>query len=167
MKKTRNYFLAGTCFAALALLSACGGNDNANNATLDNSDTKVNTPNETVVPEDNGKGVGPVKDVEIKAWIDKDLAEKGEELFETKCTACHEISDKRKVGPGLLGVTDRRKPEWIMNMILNPENMIKEDPTAKKLYEEILTPMANQGLTQDEAREVLEYLRQQNQTKPS
>ncbi len=47
-----------------------------------------------------------------------------------------------------------------MNMILNPENMTKEDPIAKKLLQEYNgVQMTNQNLTQEEARAVLEYFR--------
>ena len=47
-----------------------------------------------------------------------------------------------------------------MNMILNPEQMVKEDPIAKQLLVDFnLSPMANQHLTQEEARSVLEYFR--------
>ena len=66
---------------------------------------------------------------------------------------------KRFVGPGLAVVTERRTPEWIMNMILNPEVMVAENPLAKKLLAEYLSPMANQSLTEDEARAILEYFR--------
>jgi cytochrome c len=58
-------------------------------------------------------------------------------------------------------VTERRTHEWIMNMILNPEQMIKEDPIAKKLLvESNMAVMANQNLKEDEARAILEYFRQ-------
>jgi hypothetical protein len=50
-----------------------------------------------------------------------------------------------------------------MNMITNPELMMKSDPIAKKLFEEILTPMANQNIGDEEARNILEYLRQNDQ----
>ena len=46
-----------------------------------------------------------------------------------------------------------------MNMILNPEQMIKEDPIAKAQLEEYGSIMLNQHLTEQQAREVLEYLR--------
>ena len=47
-----------------------------------------------------------------------------------------------------------------MNMILNPEIMLKEDQLAKDLFMEFNgAPMANQGLTQQEARAILEYFR--------
>jgi hypothetical protein len=47
-----------------------------------------------------------------------------------------------------------------MNMILNPDQMVKEDPLAKKLLMEYNgSPMANQNLTEEEARAVVEYFR--------
>ncbi|MFD2245152.1 c-type cytochrome [Pontibacter ruber] len=109
---------------------------------------------------DEGKGVGPVKTVEIGATIDEALANQGKSIFEGKCSACHQLSDQKVVGPGLAGVTERRKPEWIMNMIVNPEEMTKQDPTAKKLLAEHLTQMTNQNVTEQDARAILEYLRQ-------
>ncbi|MDH3321965.1 MAG: cytochrome c, partial [Flavobacteriaceae bacterium] len=58
--------------------------------------------------------------------------------------------------------TERRSPEWIMNMILNPEVMVVENETAKQLLIEYSAPMANQSLTEDEARAILEYFRTKN-----
>ena len=109
------------------------------------------------------KGIGPISSVEL-AEIDPALAKTGEEVFTAKCSACHKI-EKRFVGPALRGVTERRSPEWIMNMILNPDQMTKENPTAKKLLSEYLTQMANQNLSHDEARAVLEYFRTQTSEK--
>ncbi len=109
------------------------------------------------------KGVGPITSVEL-GEIDPKLAKTGEEVFVAKCSACHKIN-KRFVGPALMDVTKRRSPEWIMNMILGPEKMIKENATAKKLLAEYMTQMANQNLTQDEARSVLEYFRTQTSDK--
>ncbi len=59
----------------------------------------------------------------------------------------------------MLGVTEKRKPEWIMNMILNPDGMLKDDEEAKKLLAEFAAPMANQNLTEEQARAILEYFR--------
>ena len=105
-------------------------------------------------------GIGPVKSVEL-AEIDPELAAEGKTIFEAKCSACHKM-DKRYIGPSLIGITSRRGPEWIMNMILNPEGMVAEDPVARQLLMEYAAPMANQSLTRDEARKILEYFR----TKP-
>jgi len=103
------------------------------------------------------KGVGPITNVDL-AEIDDALVSKGKILFEIKCSACHKV-EKRFVGPAIRGVIQRRSPEWIMNMILDPDKMIKENPAAKQLLAEYLAPMANQSLTQEEARAILEYFR--------
>ncbi len=90
--------------------------------------------------------------------VDLNLAKKGEELFNIKCSACHKL-EERYVGPSLKGITKRRTPEWIMNMILNPEEMTKKDPIAQKLLEEYLTQMVAQVKDTSEARAILEYFR--------
>ena len=105
------------------------------------------------------KGVGPITSVELGASVDQALADKGKAIYDAKCTACHKPTEKF-IGPAPKGILDRRSPEWVMNMILAPEKMVKEDPIAKKLLMEFNgSPMANQHLTQDEARAVLEYFR--------
>ncbi len=105
----------------------------------------------------NDIGIGPVKEITLSD-IDQGRVKLGNDLFILKCSSCHKI-DKRFVGPALYGVIDRRSPEWIMNMILNPEEMVNKNTIAKELFLEYLSPMANQSLNQDEARSILEYLR--------
>lgn len=107
--------------------------------------------------DDETIGIGPVKKVELGA-VDKALGEKGKIIFEQKCIACHKL-DSKLVGPPLKDVTKRRKPEWIMNMILNPEQMTKENTTAKQLFGQYLTQMTFQNVSQDDARAILEYFR--------
>ncbi len=91
--------------------------------------------------------------------IDHAMAEKGKTTYDVKCQACHSTGENRVVGPGWKGVTTRRKPEWIMNMIMNVDVMLSEDPEAQKLLEECLVRMPNQNLSKDEARQVLEFMR--------
>ncbi|MGV6846206.1 MAG: c-type cytochrome [Lutibacter sp.] len=148
--------------ALVIAVSSCGGNDK--------KEVKKEAPAKEVVKEvvkENAKadpmddkGVGPITSVTL-GEIDEALAEKGHQIFKAKCTACHKIG-KRYIGPALKGVTQRQSPEWIMNMILNPEKMIVENETAKELLKEFSAPMANQHLTEDEARAVLEYFRTKN-----
>lgn len=114
--------------------------------------------------EDDGLGFGPVKSVTIPAEIDEQLAAEGLKHFEAKCTACHKFAPDKYVGPGLAGVTKRRKPEWIMNMILNPQEMTQRDPVAKGLFETYLTQMTNQNVTEPEARSMYEYFRKMDAT---
>ena len=137
-----------------AVITSCGGESK--------KEEKVATPVEeqkAVVETDpmKDKGVGPITSVTL-GEIDQKMADEGKAVFLAKCSACHKIS-KRVVGPALVGVTTRRSPEWIMNMILNPEKMVAENPIAKKLLAEYVAPMANQNLTEAEARLILEYFR--------
>lgn len=105
------------------------------------------------------KGVGPINSVILGETVDQELASQGKTVYESKCTACHK-PDQRFIGPAPKGIFERRSPEWVMNMILNPEGMVKEDPIARKLLMEFNgAPMANQNLTEEEARAVLEYFR--------
>ncbi len=105
------------------------------------------------------KGIGPVSEVDISGEIDSTMVEAGKEIYETKCIACHNINEKM-IGPPQKGILDRRSPEWVMNMILNSEEMIKKDPIAKKLLAEYNNvPMVSQQLTEEDARKVLEYFR--------
>lgn len=128
------------------------------------SPSESSSPESAEAAEDNGKGIGPVTSVDIPKNIDHQMATEGHALFETKCTACHNPTSEKKVGPGLKGVSQRRKPEWIMNMILNPSEMTQKDPTAHELLGTYMAQMANQSLTQEEARKVYEFFRE-NDTK--
>ncbi len=105
------------------------------------------------------KGVGPVTSLELPAEINTEMAAHGADIYTKMCTACHR-PDKKFIGPAPKGIFERRSPEWIMNMILNPENMIQNNQEAKELLAEFNgAPMANQNLTMEEARAVLEYFR--------
>ena len=103
-------------------------------------------------------GIGPIKSALQLGPVDKALAEEGAKAFEIKCTACHRL-DERYVGPPLRNVTQKRTPEYIMNMILNPDEMVKSHPEARKMLAEYLAPMTNQNLKPEEARAILEYFR--------
>jgi len=139
------------------LFDACSGNgsnsDNSESKSQNNTTSKPDSDNPL-----NNKGIGPVKSVTL-GQLDESMADEGAKIYQAKCTACHKPEEKF-IGPAPKGILDRRSPEWIMNMILNPEVMIKNDPIAKQLLVEFnLAPMANQHLTQEEARKVLEYFR--------
>ena len=143
--------------AALVLsmsILGCGNEKSEGNT----AQPEPNAEQEKVVSDPKtDKGVGPVTSITL-GEIDPALVEQGKVLFTSKCSACHKI-DKRFVGPPLKGVTEKRTPEWIMNMILNPDKMVVENEEAKKLLAEFLSPMANQSLKEEEARAILEYLR--------
>lgn len=139
---------------AVAIMSSCG----SDGKKKDKAETPKEAEKEVVeIDPMKDKGIGPISSITL-GEIDEAMAAEGKEVFKAKCSACHKMS-KRFVGPGLAGVTERRTPEWIMNMILNPEEMVEKNLAAKKLLEEYLSPMANQSLVEKEARAILEYFR--------
>lgn len=145
---------------ALSLASCGGDKSKQETPAVTNQEEKAPEAPANADPMSN-KGIGPIKSIEL-GEIDQAMVAEGEVVFKAKCTACHKIS-KKFVGPALKGVTERRSPEWIMNMTLNPEEMIQKDPIAKQLLLEANgAPMANQNLTEQEARQLLEYFRTKN-----
>ena len=105
------------------------------------------------------KGIGPVTKVVLEEEVNAQLAAEGAEIYNQMCTACHK-PDQKYIRPSPKGVLQRRSPEWVMNMMLNPTEMIEKDPIAKKLLIEYNgAPMANQNLSEEQARAVLEYFR--------
>ena len=151
-----------TSVLIIGLLTNCGGNDSSANGDAPAEPIEIYKPK----PKASPLGIGPVTEEVKLGEIDPAMAKQGEEVFTQMCTACHKL-DKRHVGPALSGVLERRNPAWVMNMILNPEVMVKEDPVAKELFAEYLSPMANQNLTQEQARAVVEYIRQYDQQSAS
>jgi mono/diheme cytochrome c family protein len=112
----------------------------------------------TLSPWEMEHGIGPVTTAIELAPLSKHEAEEGKVVFDQRCASCHK-ADERYVGPALGGVVGRRSPEYVMNMILNPSGMIRQHPEAKKLFATYLVEMPDQGLTPEQARHVVEYLR--------
>ncbi len=141
----------------LFVLSSCGGD--APKPEDANKPAPKSMIADEVDPMDN-IGVGPITSaITLPETIDDAMVAKGSEIYEAKCTACHKV-EKKFIGPAPKGIMERRNPTWIMNMILDPEKMTKEDPIAKALLIEYNgAPMANQSLTEEEARAILEYFR--------
>ncbi len=110
-------------------------------------------------------GLGPIKQKIALAGIDDAQATAGEAIFGTKCGACHKL-DERLVGPPLREVTKRRTPEYVMNMILNPDEMTHKHPVAMDLVKQYFTYMTFQNVTQSDARAILEYLRKSAEQAP-
>lgn len=119
---------------------------------------KSENPVEAIAAE--GKGIGPVTNVTLNTPLEEDRVKRGKAIYEMKCQACHRLDDQRVVGPGWKDVTKKRKPEWIMNMITNVDVMLDQDPEAQKLLELCLMRMPNQNVSVGDARDVLEFMRQ-------
>lgn len=148
--------IATVIILSVTLIAGCGGQGSGNQqSSHGESDASTNESGLTEFEMVNG--IGPVTEAVEITEIDAELAEKGEEIFETKCSACHKMNE-RYVGPSLGDVLDRRTPAYVMNMMLNPAEMVKKHPEARKRLAEFMTPMPNQNLQEEEARAVVEYL---------
>ena len=99
-------------------------------------------------------------EISITHPLNADWVEAGHEIYFLKCQACHKLTGEKLVGPGWLDVTHRRAPVWIMNMITNVDMMLDKDPEAQKLLELCLMRMPNQNMSIGDARDVLEFMRQ-------
>jgi mono/diheme cytochrome c family protein len=151
---------------AITIFISCGGKEKKK----ENFSYEKTVPTEQTAPavesvpaskrvDLSDKGIGPIKSLALVPEIDQAMATHGEDVFTKMCTACHR-PDKKFIGPAPTGILERRTPEWVMNMILNPEEMIQSNALAKDLLTEFNgAPMANQNLTVAEARAVLEYFR--------
>ena len=105
------------------------------------------------------QGIGPIKSMNFEAKINQALADEGAGIFKQKCTACH-MTDRKLIGPAMKGIYDRRSPAWVMNMILNPTEMLAKDEKAIALLKEYNNVMMlNQNLAQEETRALAEYFR--------
>lgn len=139
-------------------LASCGSGDNKTDgqATTSGSNSGTATDQSAEVHGSEIKSGEITLDHPLNAnWVSA-----GKSTYELKCQSCHKLTTDRLVGPGWKDVTKRRKPEWIMNMITNVEMMLDTDPEAQKLLEQCLVRMPNQNLSRDQAREVLEFMRE-------
>ncbi len=145
-------------FSLVACVCACAPDKPKNTEEFPEQSADKSAP-EAVITDPN-KGIGAVKNVTLNSPLEQDRVKRGLAIYEMKCSACHKLDEMRVVGPGWKGVTTRRKPEWIMNMITNVEVMLDKDPEAQKLLELCLTRMPNQNVSIGDARDVLEFMRQ-------
>ncbi|HJW30783.1 MAG TPA: c-type cytochrome [Saprospiraceae bacterium] len=145
----------------LVFLMACGGGASTGDGAKKNpysTDEKTASGNPSYDPA-RGEGKWSADNVKLNPTLDAAMAEAGGKVREVKCASCHKLTDEKLVGPGWKGVTSRHKPEWIMNFITNPDPMITKDPKMQAQLEICLVRMPNQNLTDDEARQILEFMR--------
>ena len=156
----KNIFL----LLAISIFISCGSKEEKKKGFEYNRTQKEVKKSTTVggseVPVDlSNKGIGPIETVDFSNPIDLEMVTLGENAFKQKCMACH-MANRKLIGPAMSGVYERRSPEWVINLLLNPTQMLKEDPVANALLKEYNNVMMlNQNLTQDEARAIAEYLR--------
>lgn len=140
--KKQNSFL--TVLFVSSVLVACGGSEESETGL---TDFQLNY------------GIGPVTErLDISDDLDMEMVAQGRQIFETVCIACHQL-DASISGPRLRNVTENREPEFIMNFILNPGEMREKHPVGQELDEEYTINMLDMGVSREDARAIVEYLR--------
>jgi cytochrome c551/c552 len=137
-------------------MAACGGNNTEEKQVSSSEPAQSQSGNPSYDPK---RGEGKFTNVEVSPTLDVVKAEAGEKVYSVKCSSCHKLTDEKLVGPGWKGVTSRHTPEWIMNFSTNPDVMLDKDPKAQAMLEICLVRMPNQNLSDDDARNVYEYMR--------
>ncbi|NGP77534.1 cytochrome c [Balneolaceae bacterium YR4-1] len=144
--------ITGIIISGMLLLAGCGGSGNGGeqqNASAQESSG--------LTEFEQQHGVGPVNEVVEVGEINSEMVETGKEIFRTKCSACHKM-DQGYVGPPLGDVLEKRTPTYVMNMILNPVEMTKKHPEARKMLQQYMNQMTFQNVSKEEARAIVEYL---------
>jgi mono/diheme cytochrome c family protein len=140
-------------FISLLLIAGCGSPDNDKP-----SSSAEQAPGSEFTAFELEHGIGPITEEITISTSDLEKIEKGRQIFDSKCNACH-LMTERFVGPALGDVTERRSDAFIMNMILNPSDMARRHPEGLKMLAEYMTPMPFQNVTEEDARAITAYLK--------
>jgi hypothetical protein len=140
--KTITFYIS---LLGISALLACGGSG-SQGSQEDQIETDTTTK-------------GNVVYIDTSDPLDMELIQEGKIIFEKRCDNCHRSDSIKLIGPGWAGITNRRSPEWIMNMILNVGIMVEHDSVAHQLLDENDVKMPDQNLGVDKARAVLEFMR--------
>lgn len=151
MKNNFNRAFGVLCIGAL-LAVGCSGGVQKDVKPIDVEELTKNQPevHGTEVKED---------EIQLSNPLNAEWVTGGKNIYDLKCMACHKLTDEKLVGPGWAGVTKKRKPVWIINMITNVDMMLDKDPEAQKLLEQCLVRMPNQNVSKEEARQIIEFMR--------
>ncbi|QJW90864.1 c-type cytochrome [Spirosoma taeanense] len=99
---------------------------------------------------------------------DKPTLQKGEQLFQTNCSTCHNFLQKG-IGPNLSGVTSEVSPAWIHKFIRNAPAMISSgDARAKRLFDEYKQAMPPFSTLSDaDIRAIMAFVHRNQKREPA
>ena len=100
-----------------------------------------------------------IRKVNLTNPINAMMAQKGQKIHEEKCVGCHTLDTQKTPLKSLAGITRRRNPEWIMNMITGVTTTLESNAAAMQKLEACPTRQAATRLNVEQARDYLEMLR--------
>jgi hypothetical protein len=150
---------AAICFLAILCKSKPKPTGGQNASAANNQRIIAKKDTVVMLAGINSKGIGRFRNIQLTHPLDEKLVNRGRTIYQLKCFACHKLTKEMLVGPGWSGVTDRRQPEWILNWITNTKVMLEKDLAAQAELVVCLIRMPDQDLTDEQARDVLEFMR--------
>lgn len=95
--------------------------------------------------------------------------ESGQTLFKQNCGACHTVTKRTTVGPGLEGISEKRSKEWLLKWIKDSQSLVKSgDADAIKIFEEygknVMPPIS---LNEAQISSILDFIKNPDSAKPS
>lgn len=158
----KKIIVLGIC---IGFLAACGGNNQKESSgDGDTTADTQNTEKADLAQYDPHRGEGKFKNYDPGPF-DAALAGEGKTIYNTKCQSCHKLTDERLVGPGWKGVSQKHTADWILNFITNPDAMLDQDPELQRQLEICMVRMPNQNLTDDDAKAVYAFMRENDGAK--
>ncbi len=151
--------------ALITILAAACGSNNSTEEKHESPSAEQKEASGSNPSYDLKRGEGKFTKVDVSPTLNATMATGGEKVYTVKCSACHKLTDEKLVGPGWKGVTSRHSAEWIMNFATNPDVMLNKDPKAQAMLELCLVRMPNQNLTDDDARNIYEFMRKNDGVK--
>ncbi|NUO02694.1 MAG: c-type cytochrome [Saprospiraceae bacterium] len=100
-----------------------------------------------------------IRKVNLTNPINQMMAQKGQKVHEEKCKSCHTLDAEKTQLKSLAGITRRRNPEWIMNMITGVSTTLETNAAAMQKLESCPTRQPATRLNIEQARDYLEMLR--------
>lgn len=93
--------------------------------------------------------------------VSKTNAQDGKTLFKQSCGVCHTTTQQKLVGPGLEGITTKRKEDWLVKWIKDSQAFVKSgDADAIKAFEDggkvAMPPFAN--LSDDQIKSIIAFI---------
>ena len=106
--------------------------------------------------------ISDAKGIESDNISPDNAAISGEQIFKERCSMCHKLTEQQLVGPGLMGVMERRNEKWVDKWLSDPAGLIKSgDKTAVELKKHFFRTMPTIQDMQDplNRKKIIEFLK--------
>ncbi len=101
-----------------------------------------------------------IRKVNMSFPVNAMMVQKGQLVHKEKCAGCHTLDTQKTALKSLAGITRRRTPEWIMNMITGVSTTLESSAAAQQKLEACPSRQTATRLNIEQARDYLEMLRQ-------